>query len=122
MKGKLSRIQVLEIYKRLNAGEIAEAIAEDFPVCGASVRAIGSGKCWGDITGIAKQIPGKPIRRGSKSHLTTITEEQALAIDGMFGPGVSIPAIARAMGVPITIVRAIHDGMSWAWLTGREKR
>lgn len=57
------------------------------------------------------------VSKGEKSHLATITEEQARKICTLLSEGKSVKEISKALGIKERTVRAIYDRQSWKWLS-----
>jgi uncharacterized protein (DUF433 family) len=112
---KLTKAQVLEIRRRLEAGETQTAVAKDYPVSRQHISAIASGKHWahqGNIEVLKRRQPAI----GEDHGRSRLTEAQVLDIRQRVLAGESRQAIATDYGLSREHVWRIARGKIWKHL------
>lgn len=108
---KLSKEDVLDIYKRGNNGEKPKDLAIEYDVTEYNVYCILSGKSWSHTTGATYNKKFQCLHKDS-----------VLKIVELYDSGKSIDEIAELFNVKVYTIRNILRGKTWSNVTGIKPR
>jgi DNA-binding XRE family transcriptional regulator len=113
---KLVEKQVLQIKKRLLAGEVQKHLAEEYRVTPTTVLNIQTGKTWRHVLPGVVIPPGSVL--GSRHWRSVLTELDVKCIKQELKKGSSKASLAKAYGVNFMTVSDIAKGRTWSHVKG----
>ena len=114
---KLNEKDVLEIVRRIDAGETLNSLAAEYGVAHGVISGINLGNYWPSVTGRKREDAFPWIEKKARS----LTKEDVTKIIELLDSGFSQRSIAEAFGVKPQNISDINLGKLWAWHTGRKK-
>jgi hypothetical protein len=125
---KLTSAQVLEIARRIDAGELHKDLSAKFGVSSSVISRINTGRRWSSVTGRSivnskewRKLP-RPETSGEKHPRHKLTQGNIFEICKRLDSGESQRKIATIIGVSRAAIESIDQGKSWGWLTKRKKK
>lgn len=112
---KLTREQVLEICRRIDADEKFADIGRDFSLSIAAVTSINCGYRWAWLTGRSRSNARLPQH---KTHARKLNVEKVKEIIRRIEAKETMVSIAKDMEVKRQTIAQIRDGTLWSHITG----